>query len=225
MVDFVHRSVRLQRENYVTTVTCVKMSVLCLYIRLFGVKPAFARVVKFFMALVLAWGIAIGAAVISQQLPISSNFDLKQPQHRIHFNLFFTWSSITAIVLDLCIIMLPMPVVWRLQIRLGRKVALILIFALSLFAAAAGILRVHAVTFLDVIDPTWGPYFPDDRLLNRMNEEDSTNTLSVDVGIYQNPRVSASANDEDPSIELTSIHVARHVDIHTRNVNNQTAAN
>lgn len=44
---------------------------------------------------------------------------------------FYTGYAVTDLIIDVIVISLPLPVLWKLQLPLGRKVALIAIFALG----------------------------------------------------------------------------------------------
>lgn len=75
-------------------VTCIKTSVLCLYLRLFGVNKRFSQVVKVLIVLVIAWGIAVLLTSLLQCVPVKGAWDISVPRDRC-FNLR-TWLIATS---------------------------------------------------------------------------------------------------------------------------------
>ncbi|CAM1501409.1 Fc.00g105710.m01.CDS01 [Cosmosporella sp. VM-42] len=53
----------------------------------------------------------------------------------------FTAYAVLTIISDVVVALLPLPVLWKLEIRLGKKLGLIAIFALGLFTTICSILR------------------------------------------------------------------------------------
>ncbi|KAL9600847.1 MAG: hypothetical protein Q9219_002889 [cf. Caloplaca sp. 3 TL-2023] len=141
---------------YASIVTCIKSSVLCLYLRLFGVNRRFATIVKGFLIVVFAWGIATLLTSIFQCHPVRGAWDLSVPRDRC-FSLR-TWliaTNVPNIVIDFGIILLPMHLVWRLKLSIARKIGLTAIFLLGIFASIISIVRVHTNTTIKNTDPTW----------------------------------------------------------------------
>ncbi|KAI4147649.1 MAG: hypothetical protein L6R39_003046 [Caloplaca ligustica] len=116
---------------HASIITCVKSSVLCLYLRLFGVNKKFAKIVKFFLALVAGCGVVALFTCIFQCRPVSGAWDLSVPRGRC-FNLrnWLIATNILNILIDLSILLLPVPLVWRLQLSTARKIGLIGVFTL-----------------------------------------------------------------------------------------------
>ena len=62
-------------------------------------------------------------------LPISNYWNTGGQEGRcIDFNVFGTWISLPHIVSDIVILIIPLPVIWRTQMSVGRKIGLIITF-------------------------------------------------------------------------------------------------
>ncbi|KAL8734015.1 MAG: hypothetical protein Q9166_001776 [cf. Caloplaca sp. 2 TL-2023] len=118
---------------YASIVTCIKSSVLCLYLRLFGVNKKFAIIVKCFIVIVISWGIAVLLTTIFQCDPVKGAWDISIPRN--HCFSLRTWliaTNVPNIVLDFSIICLPIPLVWKLKLSTERKIGLTGVFLLGI---------------------------------------------------------------------------------------------
>ncbi|KAL8671048.1 MAG: hypothetical protein Q9168_004441 [Polycauliona sp. 1 TL-2023] len=141
---------------YASIVTCIKSSVLCLYLRIFGVNKKFGIIVKCFIVAVVAWGIAVLLTTIFQCKPVRGAWDISVPRDQC-FNLR-TWliaTNVPNIVIDFSIICLPLPLIWKLKLSMERKIGLTGVFLLGTFASIISIVRVHTNASLEIEDPTW----------------------------------------------------------------------
>lgn len=112
--------------------TFVKLSILHLYLTIFGHKKTFRRVVYVAMAIVVAFG--VGAVLLGFLLcrPIAKNWNPLLPGHCGNTLGSVLATSIINVLVDLMIITLPMPMIWSLQMAPGRKIALMITFGLGL---------------------------------------------------------------------------------------------
>ena len=82
-------------------------------------------------ALNLSWGISFTIAYLAQCSPIS-DFWSKPIDHRHCINIsIHEYFAISSIILDVLILCMPWPMVWRLQMALKHKVAVLSIFMLG----------------------------------------------------------------------------------------------
>ena len=121
---------------YPLVVTAIKCSILTLYLRLFGVRPLFRKVIYLMFVLVVGWCIAVVFAAIFQASPPSllwtTNLkDLPKGYHHIDFPAYLIGSAVPNVVMDFAILLLPMGIVWQLQISMSRKMALSAVFAVG----------------------------------------------------------------------------------------------
>ncbi|MCJ1350675.1 MAG: hypothetical protein MMC33_000656 [Icmadophila ericetorum] len=144
--------------NYVLSVTFVKCSILCLYLRIFGVKHKLAKATYGLIVVVIAWGVATLLSTIFECTPIAAFWDYTIPDaHCINFHAWYIATNVPTIVIDFAILALPVSVFWNLQLSLGRRAGLIGIFMLGTVASIISIFRVVAnvSASLNDFDSTW----------------------------------------------------------------------
>ena len=117
---------------YASIVTCIKASILCLYLRLFSVKELFAKIVKGFIVVVVAWGIATLVSAIFQCEPVSAAWDISI-KDKTCFDLrpWLIATNVPNILIDFGIIVLPIPLIWQLRLSAYKKIGLSGVFLLG----------------------------------------------------------------------------------------------
>jgi hypothetical protein len=113
---------------YLIGVNVPKLAILVLYYRLFPVK-----VIRGFIYGLMAFliGLTISTVVTASVacIPFAANWDLTLPKyHCINKEAFFIWASLPNIISDLVMVILPMPVVWKLQTTTRLKIGLTITF-------------------------------------------------------------------------------------------------
>ena len=104
-----------------------KLSILCLYLRVFSVGRI--RVACYIMiGFVTANAIAcvIANAVICH--PITAFWDLSIQGHCFNYAAFFVACNVPHVFADLCIMLIPLPVLWGLQMIWSKKAGIAAIF-------------------------------------------------------------------------------------------------
>jgi len=135
--------------------TCVKLSILWFYIGIFewhGFRPA--------AYVVMAVSIALWVAVILESFLLCSPFE-------------YTWNKVTVtgtcgssteaylsvaivnLIIDLSIVALPMPILWRLQMSWKKKAAISALLGLGLIVCVMSALRIESVLALQDTDFTY----------------------------------------------------------------------
>ncbi|MCJ1457993.1 hypothetical protein MMC28_008362 [Mycoblastus sanguinarius] len=95
---------------------------------------------------VIAWGIATFFVAVFTCSPIHAYWDVEMPTRKCIDPLrYFLGVQIANIVMDLAILILPMPYLWRLRISLPHKIALVGIFMLGGFVVVVASLRLNAI--------------------------------------------------------------------------------
>ena len=110
----------------------IKLSILTFYHRLFSVNRRFRWALYVTMALVVGYCISIALAVIFQCLPPAAVWDLMLREHSVcHVSLIKVDVAIGGfnIPTDIIILILPLPMLWKLQMPLAKKLGLIAILA------------------------------------------------------------------------------------------------
>ncbi|KAH8700958.1 hypothetical protein BGW36DRAFT_338843 [Talaromyces proteolyticus] len=132
---------------YILTLFFTKLSVLLMQHRIFDVATHFRRWVLGLGFLVTTWFIAFFFILIFTCVPVQKRWDTDLRGHCANRVSGSIASSVTNIASDIAIIILPLPHIWRLQLRLSEKVLLTLIFGLGLFVIFTSIFRLFV--FLD----------------------------------------------------------------------------
>ncbi|KAL2850513.1 hypothetical protein BJX68DRAFT_237027 [Aspergillus pseudodeflectus] len=113
------------------TVTPAKLSILLFYLRIFETR-SFKMLSYIVGSLVLCHGTGVFFAAIFQCWPIQYTWD-KNIVGGSCFNqqAFYRYVSLPKILTDFVILIMPMPLVWKLQTRLTHKLALTGVFLLG----------------------------------------------------------------------------------------------
>jgi hypothetical protein len=87
----------------------------------------------------------IGENRVSDIEQVAKQWDTSIAGHCIHTIPFYFALGGTSIVLDLIVIALPLPVLWKLQLHPKQKALLVCLFALGFFVTVIQIIRIHTV--------------------------------------------------------------------------------
>lgn len=121
----------LEILDFPLTVTPAKLSLLLFYVRVFPTRKftITAYTVGFF---VLGLGITVFFQTIFQCSPVAYGWDSTIEHGKcIDQILFYRVISPINVVTGICILVMPMPLVWRIQAPTGQKVALTIVFMLG----------------------------------------------------------------------------------------------
>ncbi|KAL4944492.1 hypothetical protein BDV06DRAFT_220227 [Aspergillus oleicola] len=138
---------------YVISVALTKISMLLLYLRLFPNK-GFRLATKLVLAFTTAWGLGSLFASIFICRPVSYFWLMWDGEHEgscgDHEALL--WSgAVINIILDVVIIVLPLPTVFKLQMKLKKKVWVFVVFLIGLVVTVVSVLRfVYALLNFDM---------------------------------------------------------------------------
>ncbi|KAL2434364.1 hypothetical protein ABEF95_004783 [Exophiala dermatitidis] len=123
----------------------VKISILYQYLRFF-VQKSFRTAAWFLIVFIVVAGLAMLLTFSFSCWPLAFFWD-KTVQSGHCINLIAFWFCVSAlhIATDLAILVLPMPVLTRLQLPRKQKMTLIGVFALGGFGCITSILRLHAL--------------------------------------------------------------------------------
>jgi hypothetical protein len=117
---------------YETTVNLAKLSIILFYRRLFPQRSVFWILVATAFILI---GTAVGCLIASLLAcrPFASNWGSPTEQAKNCFDreAFFIWLSFPNLVTDVIMLVLPMPIMWKLNAPLGIRIGLMATFAVS----------------------------------------------------------------------------------------------
>ncbi|PYI04564.1 hypothetical protein BO78DRAFT_471214 [Aspergillus sclerotiicarbonarius CBS 121057] len=138
---------------YVLGPASVKLSLLFLYRRVFE-RSKFLRLVYGMMGLIVIFGIVMTFMAIFNCTPISAFWTKRGTC--FDFALFALGYAVVNIITDLAIWLMPIPIIWKIQMPMHQKIALSLIFALGLFDCGVAVARLClSMLLLNNTDITW----------------------------------------------------------------------
>ncbi|GKZ16528.1 hypothetical protein AbraIFM66951_000239 [Aspergillus brasiliensis] len=125
---------------YVFNLVWTKLSILLMYYRIFRF-PYFKKWAYAIGTFVILWVICITFLFIFICVPVQKLWYPSLPGHCI--SQVGTWiaNATSTIATDLIILLLPLPQVWKLQLRLSEKIALTVAFGLGFFVIFASAYR------------------------------------------------------------------------------------
>ncbi|KAJ5179569.1 hypothetical protein N7492_002779 [Penicillium capsulatum] len=141
---------------YLFALFLIKMTILMFYRRIFGMS----RLNWIGMFLSVSWLLGSLIALVSCPSPPSYFWmeaaNPKGGHFRYPFYNYYIGNSASNVVSDAFILVVPIPAVWRLNMRVTQKLLVSSLLLLGLFACVASIVRLHFLTFLGhSIDITW----------------------------------------------------------------------
>ncbi|RYP04375.1 hypothetical protein DL765_010215 [Monosporascus sp. GIB2] len=129
--------------------TFVRLSILDFIAHVFSMKK-FRLVVYFFEACTVAYLVGCTITFFAICRPMRYNWEIgpQALEHCGNLNLKFLLSAVFNLILDVCILVLPMPMLWTLQLDSRKKIALTFVFGLGIFVCFATAWRTyHVVKF------------------------------------------------------------------------------
>lgn len=132
--------------TYATTITCVKISLLLLYRRIFSISR-FRHVAALIGGLCVTWYLAAIFADIFQCRPFSAAFEIQNlfTPKCIDEQAYYRGIITSNVILDVLVLAIPIAMVWRLQLKRSQKVSLSCIFLLGGFACVASFMRIATI--------------------------------------------------------------------------------
>lgn len=137
----------MAQVTYKAAINLVKCSILLLYLRLFSVVRWFRYSCWGLLTAVAMYCTASILVTIFQCRPMIRAFDKDRPGTCIDTAKFWFANAGFSIATDFIVLLLPMPLVWKLGIPIVQKIALMAVFAIGIFATITSCLR---VTTLDI---------------------------------------------------------------------------
>jgi hypothetical protein len=150
----------LDQIFYKLTINLTKLSILCLYLRIFT-QPWFRRTCWSCVIVVSTYALASIVATIFQCTPIPHLWDKTAYPTATCINVTAFWyaNAIYNIITDIVILASVPPVVWKLKLPFRQKLGLTVVFGLGLFVCATSILRMMTLDQSSkALDPTQGTF-------------------------------------------------------------------
>jgi len=126
---------------YFTVVTAIKISILLMYRRIFTVS--LGRAYPVLMSVIVMWWLSGTIATIVSCIPVNRLWiGPSAGGYCFNFNIFWMAMGVVEILVDSCILVLPVRIVLGLHMPNGHKVLVSGIFLLGSFVIVTGIVRV-----------------------------------------------------------------------------------
>ena len=151
---------------YTISQVAVKLSTLHFYWRLFKAETAIRIPIYVMTGIVMCWGVAIFLVSLFTCVPVRASWEKLDPVNPmppseytcgVDNGKFFIGNAVPTIVTDALIVAMPAPFVWRLQLRLSQKIAVIGIFLLGAFVTVISMVRFGFIMHVNLQSPdiTW----------------------------------------------------------------------
>lgn len=118
--------------TWITSNTLVKVSVLCFYLTLFHPSRLFRLTTYILISLALCFGLAMYLVAFLIYPPF---FKTRiSAKHHATYGSFIEFAMAISLInatIDFAIILLPLPIIWKLELPKARKVTLTLMFSLG----------------------------------------------------------------------------------------------
>lgn len=129
------------QNMYYCCIAFIKFSILTFYLRLFPISK-FRIATYALIGITAIWWVPVALISILGCTPIEYNWDRTQPGgHCIDARKFILANAIPNIVTDLIILLLPLPVIWHLQLHFKKKLAVSAILSLGIFVTMSSCIR------------------------------------------------------------------------------------
>lgn len=124
----------------------VKLGVLTFYYRIF-VIPLFRRIVIATIGFIIIWGIGITVTLALACQPIEAFWDNSVKGACLDLVKFTYFTNITNIITDVWVFLMPIPVIWHLQLQTKKKLLLCSVFSLGLGYVIEGMSRLSSYEY------------------------------------------------------------------------------
>ncbi|RGP77298.1 hypothetical protein FLONG3_4596 [Fusarium longipes] len=141
---------------YIPASFFTKATILFLMARVFAVEPRVAKGIRIFIWALLVAYVPIQILRIVNCYPIRTYWDPKvRNAHCLNQRKIFFSDLALSIVTDLLILLVPIPLTWRLSLSVGKRIKIVLLLGAGGIATALTLFRVaKAVDFLNSDDIT-----------------------------------------------------------------------
>lgn len=144
--------------NWTTTfaILLLKLSILALYLRLFGAVKKFTFTVYAVGIFTTIMSIVMALLITVECQPVAYFWNRAIPGGKCwNFQQLVVAVASVDLVTGLMILPLPLPMLWGLQMSTGRKVAVAGLFLIGGFTCLAGALRIPFILLIDAYDIFW----------------------------------------------------------------------
>ena len=114
---------------YLLSVTLPKLSILGIFLRLFHTRRTYRYIVYVLAGIIILSFVASGLAATLACRPLSYSWDKTIPGGRcFDVDSFYRWISLPNIVTDVAMLILPLKVIWGMNMKRNQKIGVALTF-------------------------------------------------------------------------------------------------
>ncbi|KAL4928318.1 uncharacterized protein BDV17DRAFT_291806 [Aspergillus undulatus] len=139
----------------VASLCLTKVSIVLFYRRVFSINNTFNVATWILNGILFAYFISTSCGLIFASDPVEAEWKTWLPRTHINYKAFWISFSCINICLDIVVLALPQPLIWKLQLPLRRKLQVSLIFLLGACVCFTSIYRLYVVATLDMNDLTY----------------------------------------------------------------------
>lgn len=116
------------------TVALIKISFLDFFLSIFEVHKRFRIINVILMAITTTYGLSYTIISLAACKPFQANWDkISYPDYKcIDTTKFYTSSAAIGAILDVAILITPIPMVWAIQAKTSTKVGLTILFTVGI---------------------------------------------------------------------------------------------
>jgi hypothetical protein len=138
----------------------IKSSILLFYYRTFVPYYSFRIAIWCMAAFVISWFFAVTFTVIFQCSPVNFVWNKALAGgHCINFEMFIFSTALINIITDFALVVMPVPILWKLQMPTTKKIGTCAIFLLAGIVIISSVLRLTTLHTVDTYDFACKSYF------------------------------------------------------------------
>ena len=145
----------IAQMTYKISLQATKVSLLLFYMRIFHHIAWFKKISLALIAFLLVYLIATTLTSVVQCTPVALAWDPTVDGKCIDLGKFFIFNGVVAVLTDLLVLILPLPLVWGLQLPFNQKMALIPVFGIGIAIVVVSGLRLKYLITAPTIDKTY----------------------------------------------------------------------
>ncbi|KAI1208480.1 uncharacterized protein F4807DRAFT_153070 [Annulohypoxylon truncatum] len=141
---------------YPPVISLIKLSILCFYVRMFGIRKSFARVCHVQMVLVLLWGIISTCCYLFQCSPVSAAWRIEQEGGKcFKFQTLFAGTNAVNVIMDIALLITPLHPIWHLKLPRRKKILVSGVLVLGTSEVVFSTVRLIKLSLLSYEDLSW----------------------------------------------------------------------
>ncbi|KAF2261281.1 hypothetical protein CC78DRAFT_419158, partial [Lojkania enalia] len=144
---------------YNVSIMITKLSILLLFDRIFPLQW-FRRTNLTLGTFIVLYSVTQMFGTIFQCVPIHAKWTPGVVPKCINYVAMIISCGAINIITDFIMLVLPIPILWKLQVSQHRKWVLMLMFLMGAFVCVISIVRLFYAQHVDTVDPTWDFVWP-----------------------------------------------------------------